>query len=97
MTDRTKNFPLREMEILEEWAVSKIRKRGVPPWAWYRLWQLRDAIDGCRRSFNATSQAEVDLRELEKHQDASLPQQGKVVELKTPQRRRDIAPIDLPM
>ncbi len=97
MTEKAKDFPFREMEILNEWAISKIRERGNPPWVWYRLWQLRDAIDGCKRSFEITSQAEADLLGSELREDASPPPQGQVVQIGKPRRRRDIPPVDLPM
>jgi len=97
MAKQSERFPWREFEVLEEWAVRRMHEGDDPPWVWYRLMQLRDAIDGCKRSYGVVSQTEADLQELMERQDISPPQQGEVVQLKTSRRRRDIPPIDLPM
>jgi len=70
MSKKQDDFPHHEIEVVEEWAKSKIREGGKAPWVWYRLWQLRDAIEGCRRSL-ARDSIPSDLRGSVFHESGS--------------------------
>ena len=46
---------------IDDWAAEKIRTGDDPPWAWYHLMQLRDAIQRVTNDADGVMHVHVDL------------------------------------
>lgn len=69
-----------ELERVSEWARDRIRAGQEPPWTYYKLMQLVDAIESLRDP-DATQRMENSLQSPERSQDDVRPQQAAVVSL----------------
>lgn len=70
-----------ELERVSEWARDRIRAGQEPPWTYYKLMQLVDAIESLRDP-DATQRMENSLQSPERQDDAHQPAAG-VVSLDT--------------
>ena len=94
--------PFESLDECKKWAWSRIHNGSEPPWSWYRLMQLIDAINAIIRSENATvihgeRVTKEDSPESDPHQEPSCPRRAQVYRIETAQRRSDEPEIDLPM
>ena len=92
--------PYESFDECKKWAWSRIHNGAEPPWSWYRLMQLVDAINAIIRSENATvihgGITKEDSPESDQSPDVR-PQSAQVHRIETTQRRPDEPEIDLPM
>lgn len=71
-----------ELERVSEWARERIRAGQEPPWTYYKLMQLVDAIEGLREGDPATQRMDDSLQSPERQDDAHRESAG-VVSLDT--------------
>lgn len=89
------NMPKSELAAAREWAQERLRSGTEPPWTYYRLMQLIEAIDSLINGANAVSHT-GHSQQLAEPQDAHPRQEGNIYRLENAQSRRDDPPIHLP-
>lgn len=89
------NMPHSALGIAKEWAKERLRSGAEPPWTYYRLMQLIDAVDALTAGEAVVSPTGC-LQQSARPQDDSLPQGGKIYRLDTARSRRNEPPIQLP-
>ncbi len=70
-----------ELEHVAEWARDRIRSGLEPPWAYYKLTQLVDAVEGLREDDPTKRRMENSLQSPEPRRDAVPQLSGQVVSL----------------
>lgn len=68
------------LERVGDWARDRIRAGQEPPWTYYKLMQLLDALEGLRADSTATQQMESSLRFPERS-DSARRQEAQIVDL----------------
>ena len=77
-----------QLEHIKEWAHERLRLRPEPPWNYYRLMQLIDAIE--HLDAGPISAADMDrLQESAPPAGNDPPQEGDVVQLESVRRHRE--------
>lgn len=89
------NTPRRELGTVKDWAKERLRTGAEPPWTYYRLMQLIEAVDLLSAGDDAVSPTE-NLPQLELQQDEIPPQEGNICRLDTARSRRDQQSVPLP-
>ena len=81
-----------ELERVAEWARDRIRSGLEPPWTYYKLMQLVDAIEGLREDGPTKQRMENSLRSHEQSRADAPQSPGQVVELDAFRRPLALAP-----
>jgi len=79
-----------QLERVSEWARDRIRAGQEPPWTYYKLMQLVDAIESLKDE-ETTQRMENSLQSPERQDDAHLPAAG-IVQLDTFRRPLGLPP-----
>lgn len=68
------------LDRVSDWARERIQAGQEPPWTYYKLMQLIDALEGLRADSAITPQMESLLRSPERS-DSVRPQEAQIVDL----------------
>ncbi len=89
------NTPLMEMAKLKDWAQERLREGAEPPWSYYRMMQLIDAVDALSSGAEAVSPTAHSL-ESESLPGEIHPQGANIYRLDTSRRHPAEPPVRLP-
>jgi hypothetical protein len=96
MTEHTFPMGQDELERVREWAIAKINGGTEPPWSWYQLMKLREAIDAILAGMAVTQPME-DSRGSAPQRGGGLRLVGAADPQETAPPRPAQRPIPLPM
>ena len=85
-----------ELEKIREWALERLTTGNEPPWSWYQLMKLREAIDAILAGM-AVTQPTADSQGSVPRPGTGLRLVGATDRQDTVQRRPDTVPVQLPM
>ena len=80
---------------VREWALVRLTRGNEPPWSWYQLMKLREAIDAIVAGMDAT-QPTADLPGSAPHSGRRLRLVGATDPQDSAQRHQDTVPVRLP-
>jgi hypothetical protein len=83
------------LERSREWAKERLRSGTEPPWSYYRLMQLVDAVDSLLAGQSVVSPMDH-LQQSEPTEGVAPPQEGNIYRLDAVQRHRAETPIQMP-
>ena len=89
------NTPRRALQEVREWAKGRLRAGAEPPWSYYRLMQLIEAVDVLESGEEAVSPTDCS-QQSEPHSETPLPQGENIYRLDTARPHRAGPPIRLP-
>lgn len=89
------DIPRAAMVQTKEWAQERLRAGTEPPWSYYRLMQLIEAIDSLAASSDSVSPTGR-LLQSGTQQDGSIPQGASIYQLDTSRSHRAEPPVQLP-
>lgn len=87
--------PIASMNTVREWAKERLSTGEEPPWSYYRLMQVVDAIDNIQASLAATKTA--DSPQSDGPPDEPRQTSAEVHQLKTAPRLPEGTEVTLPM
>lgn len=79
-----------------EWAKERLSAGEEPPWSYYRLMQLIDAIDSINEGLAATK-TKANLLRSDRPEDSVSQQEGNIYQLDNAQPHSDEISVPLPM
>lgn len=85
-----------DLEKVREWAMEKLTTGNEPPWSWYQLMKLREAIEAIQAGMAAT-QPMAGLRESTPRSGTGLRLVGAADPQDSVQRHQGFVPVQLPM
>ncbi len=85
-----------DLERVRDWAMEKIATGAEPPWSWYQLMKLREAIEAILAGMVVT-QPMANSPESASRSGTGLRLVGAVDRQDNAQRHPDQSPIQLPM
>jgi hypothetical protein len=85
-----------ELENVREWALERLTTGNEPPWSWYQLMKLREAIEAILAGMAAT-QPTANSPELAQRSGASLRLVGEADRPETVQHHPGKVPVQMPM
>lgn len=90
------NLPQPALDIAKRWAQERLREGTEPPWAYYRLMQLVDAIDALSAG-STTVSSTAQSQEPQELSDDDRPRGAKVYRLDAARHHPADPPVQLPM
>jgi hypothetical protein len=85
-----------DLERVKEWALERLTTGNEPPWSWYQLMKLREAVEAILAGMAATKPM-AGLRGSEPRQGACLRLVGATDRQDSAQCHPEAVPVQLPM
>lgn len=85
-----------QLEQVREWAVEKITTGNEPPWSWYQLMKLREAVEAILAGMAAT-QPTAGLQGSARHPGSGLRLVDAADRQDNAQHPQETSPVQLPM
>jgi hypothetical protein len=85
-----------ELERVREWSLDRLTTGNEPPWSWYQLMKLREALEAILAGMAAT-QPTAGLQGSAPRSGTGLRLVGGVDQQDSVQRHQESTPVQLPM